>query len=346
MMGRTTKDQLARLLTLAPYLQTRGGVALREVAADFGVSPDQVLKDLRVLYMCGLPGFGPGELIDINVESLEGDPDGAVTIENADYLARPLRLGSNEASALIVALRALLDSSVGESRQIVERTLAKLEAATEAGATPLVDVQLPPQRRDFKVARADVERAIATDRQVRIGYYVPARDETTDRVIDPIAVLRAEGRTYLDAWCHLAGDRRLFRVDRITATSVLQTPRAVDDLAPRDLSTGPFEAGPDDLAVRLRLDPRMTWFADYYPVLESTEAADGGLEVVLAVSDELWLHRLALRYGHGLRVLAPAELADRVRHAALDALRMQQATAYDGSDNGGGTPVGRVPGTE
>ena len=70
----------------------------------------QMLKDLRVLYMCGLPGYGPGELIDINVEAIEDDPDGLVRVDNAEFLARPLRLGSNEASALIVALHALLDS--------------------------------------------------------------------------------------------------------------------------------------------------------------------------------------------------------------------------------------------
>ena len=65
MSGASTRDQLARLLALAPYLQTRGEVPLKEVAADFGVTPDQMLKDLRVLYMCGLPGFGPAELIGI-----------------------------------------------------------------------------------------------------------------------------------------------------------------------------------------------------------------------------------------------------------------------------------------
>lgn len=332
MSSSPAKDQLTRLLALAPYLHSRGEVPLREVAADFGVSRDQMLKDLRVLYMCGLPGFGPAELIDINVETLQDDPDGVVRIDNAEFLARPLRLGSNEASALIVALRALLDSSPEASRAVVERTLAKLEAATEAGALPLVDVRIPPQRRSFQVARADLERALATDRQVRIGYYVPTRDETTDRVVDPIAVLRQDGRTYLDAWCHLAEDRRLFRVDRITAISVLDTARAANDLTPRDLAAGLFAAGPDDLQAKIRLSPQMRWFAEHYPVLSLDEAPDGTAEVTLAVSDERWLQRLALRFGHGLQVLEPTDLAESIRLVARDALRLQQATAYDDED--------------
>ena len=333
MSGASTKDQLARLLALAPYLQTRGDVPLKQVAADFGVSTEQMLRDLRVLYMCGLPGFGPAELIDINVESLLDDPDGLVRIDNADFLARPLRLGSNEASALIVALRALLDASAEGSREVVERTLGKLEAAAEEGSTPLVEVKLPEARPAVLAARSELDRAIESDRQVRLDYYVPTRDETTVRVVDPIAVLRRDGRTYLDAWCHLAGGRRLFRVDRITRATMLDTPRAESDLEPRDLAEGLFEAGPDDLEVRLLLARPMRWFAEYYPVLTTAEAADGGLEVTLAVSDERWLLRLALRFGHGLTVLSPEGLGDRVRAAAREALRLQEATAYDGRDN-------------
>ena len=326
-MSGGSKEQVTRLLALAPYLQTRGEVPLQEVAAGFGVSPAQMLKDLRVLYLCGLPGYGPGELIDINVEALENDPDGLVRVDNADFLARPLRLGSNEASALIVALHALLDASPAGSREVVERTLAKLEEAAAEGSTPLVGVHLPRPMPAVDGAAVALEAAIAGNRQARLDYYVPTRDETTRRVVDPIAVMRSQGRSYLDAWCHLAEDRRLFRIDRITAIEVLDSPRVAHDLEPRDLSEGLFAAGPDDLEVRLLLSPEMRWFAEYYPVITTHEAADGGLEVTLAVSDERWLLRLALRFGHGLTVLEPADLRDRVTSVAADALRLHRATA-------------------
>ena len=326
-MSGGSREQVTRLLALAPYLQTRGEVSLKDVAADFGVTPAQMLKDLRVLFLCGLPGYGPGDLIDINVEALEDDPDGLVRVDNAEFLARPLRLGSNEASALIVALHALLDASPVGSREVVERTLAKLEDAAAAGSTPLVDVHLPRLRPAVEGARAALDDAITRDRQVRLEYYVPTRDETTQRVVDPIAVTRSEGRAYLDAWCHLAEDRRLFRVDRITGLEVLDTSRVTHDLEPRDLSTGLFEPGPADLEARLLLSPEMRWFAEYYPVLESRDADDGALEVRLAVSDERWLLRLALRFGPDLTVLEPAELRERVVDVAAAALRLHESTA-------------------
>ena len=326
-MSGGSREQVTRLLALAPYLQKRGDVALQEVAADFGITPAQVLKDLRVLYLCGLPGYGPGDLIDINVEALEDDPDGLVRVDNADFLARPLRLGSNEASALIVALHALLDASPAGSRDVVERTLGKLEEAAAAGSPPLVGVHLPRSGPAVDGTATELESAIAAGRQARLDYYVPARDETTRRVVDPIAVLRRDGRSYLDAWCHRAEDRRLFRIDRITDLEVLDTPRVAHDLKPRDLSEGLFEPGPDDVQARLSLSSEMRWFAEYYPVLTAEEAADGGLEVTLAVSDERWLLRLALRFGPGLTVLEPAALRERVASVAADSLRLHRATA-------------------
>ena len=321
-MSGGSREQVTRLLALAPYLQTRGEVPLKEVAADFAVSLAQMLKDLRVLYLCGLPGYGPGELIEINVEALENDPDGLVRVDNADFLARPLRLGSNEASALIVALHALLDSSPKASREVVERTLAKLEEAAAAGSTPLVDVHLPRPRPAVEGAWNALTAAIAEDHQARLDYYVPTRDETTQRVVDPIAVMRSQGRPYLDAWCHLAEDRRLFRLDRITGLEVLDSPRVTHDLEPRDLSEGLFAPGPDDLVARVSLSPEMRWFAEYYPVITTREAPGGALEVTLAVSDERWLLRLALRFGHGLTVLEPVALRQRVADVASDALRL------------------------
>jgi proteasome accessory factor C len=212
-MSRPTggaRAQLARLLALVPYLQNRSDVSLSQVAADFSVTPEQIRQDLNVLWMCGLPGLTPDRMIDVDMDAIEDDPDGVVHIDNADYLARPVRLGSSEASALIVALRALRESSPESTHEVVDRVLAKLEEATATGAeTARVEVHLSrPEEAD----RARVLReAIATNRQARLDYYVPTRDETTQRTVDPLALLTQDGHDYLDAWCHVARARRLFR---------------------------------------------------------------------------------------------------------------------------------------
>ena len=218
------REQVSRLLALVPYLQTRTDVSLAQVAADFGVRPEQIMKDLKVLWMCGLPGLTPDKMIDVDFGAIEDDPEGVVRIDNADFLSRPVRLGSSEASALIVALRALREGSPDSSHEVIDRCLVKLEDATATGtATPQVEVHLPRSPATIRHAGL-LERAIESNRQARIDYYVPTRDETTQRTVDPLELLTGEGHDYLDAWCHLAQARRLFRLDRMHAVEIVDEP--------------------------------------------------------------------------------------------------------------------------
>lgn len=316
------RAQVARLLALAPYLQSRTGVPLAQVAADFGVRPEQIVKDLRVLWMCGLPGLTPDKMIEVDFESFEDDPEGLVRIGNAEFLSRPIRLGSSEASALIVALRALRESGGAAAGEVIERALAKLEDAAQSGTPGHVEVHLPVAGAAEAVA-AELRQAVAADRQVRLDYYVPARDETTDRVVDPLAVLVTGGHSYLDAWCHVAQARRLFRVDRMHRVEVLESARTQHtDLAPRDLSEGLFETAPDDLTAVLHVSARARWVADYYPVESTSELDGGGLEVVLRVGDPRWLVRLALRLAGDAELVSPADLRAEVIGNARSTLEL------------------------
>jgi proteasome accessory factor C len=316
------REQVSRLLALVPYLQTRTDVSLAQVAADFGVRPDQIMKDLKVLWMCGLPGLTPDKMIDVDFEAIEDDPEGVVRIDNADFLSRPVRLGSSEASALIVALRALREGSPDTSHEVIDRCLVKLEEATASGtAAPPVALHLPQSPTALKHS-ALLEEAIRTNRQARLDYYVPTRDETTQRTVDPLELLSGEGHDYLDAWCHLAQARRLFRLDRMRTVEIVDEPRQEHDLLPRDLSDGLFEPGPGDIEAVLHLERYARWVADYYPMDSVEELGGGRLEAHLRVGDPRWLVRLALRVAPGLTVLEPLELRDEVARTAKATLAL------------------------
>ncbi len=316
------REQVSRLLALAPYLQSRTDVSLSQAAGDFGVTPEQIVRDLKVLWMCGLPGLTPEKMIDVDFGGIEDDdPDGVVRIDNAEFLSRPVRLGSSEASALIVALRALREGSPESSHEVIDRCLAKLEEATATGtAPPHVALHLP-QSADARRHADTVREAIAADRQARLDYYVPTRDETTTRVVDPLELLTSDGHDYLDAWCHLAGARRLFRLDRVRDVAVVDEPRREHDLPARDLSRGLFEPGPEDTEVVLHLEPHARWVAEYHPVDAVTELGGGRLEARLRVADRRWLVRLVLRLAPAVTVVEPASWraeAARTARTALD----------------------------
>jgi len=322
------KGQVGRLLTLVPYLYSQeDDVRLDKAAADLGVEEKQLVKDLQVLFMCGLPGGYPDDLIDVDIDSLtEPDGDRVIRISNADYLDRQLRLTPIEATAVIVALRALRGGAVAAAtKEVVDRTLAKLEQAAAEGAAARVD----PGEELVDTSLVQIHAAIATaidqGRQVRIDYWVPARDEESSRVIDPRALVSIRDIEYLDAWCHTAEAPRSFRLDRIRGAEVLATPVATDpeDGASAEDAAGLLERTDYGTVVRVRLAPEARWVGEYYSVIDPVELPGGGLEVGLRVYDQRWLTRFLLR-------LAPyAELvAEDARSVDADARRAQMSTEF------------------
>jgi proteasome accessory factor C len=292
------------------------------------------MQDLKVLWMCGLPGLTPDKMIEVDFEAIEDDPDGVVHIENAEFLARPVRLGSSEASALIVALRALREGSPESSHEVIDRCLVKLEDAAASGtAAPRVQVHLPRSGVGERHA-ALLQEAIRSNRQARLDYYVPTRDETTQRTVDPLELLTGDGHEYLDAWCHLAQARRLFRLDRMYAVEVVDEPRQRHSLSPRDLSEGLFAPGPEDVVAVIHLERHARWVADYYPVDSVEELGEGRLAVTLRVGDPRWLVRLALRLAPAVTVVEPAELRAEVARTARTTLDHYSDLTADAQDDG------------
>ncbi|MGH3472859.1 MAG: helix-turn-helix transcriptional regulator, partial [Nocardioidaceae bacterium] len=187
-----------------------------------------------------------------------------------------------------------------------------------AGSAAAVDIHIDPV--DPQI-RAAVDDALARARRMHIGYYVPGRDETTERDVDPLRLIFSEGTGYLEAYCHRARENRLFRLDRVTAAAVLDhRAEPPKDSSRRDLSQGMFHPDPDDPVAIVDLAPNARWVAEYYPVESQRELGDGRLQITLRFSDRQWLQRLILRLGGSARIVEPADLSDSVRSVAAEAL--------------------------
>jgi proteasome accessory factor C len=309
----TAREQLPRLLAMLPFLLQHPGIRVADAAAVFGISEEQLQKDLDLLWVCGLPGHGPGDLIDME---REGD---TITLFEPAGVTRPLRLTVDEALALIVALRALADTPGLVEREVVDRALAKIETAAGDAALHAnrVEVALEGEDQVLPVVR----EALDAGRRLHLDYYVPGRDETTERDVDPMRLLFVDGRGYLEGWCRRVEDVRLFRLDRVVAVRLLDEPaEPPPGAAPRDLEQGLFQPGPQDQLVTLALRPGAHWVADYYPYESVEPVEDDTLVVQLRTADAGWVRRLALRLGSAAQVLGPAGLAEQVRADARAAL--------------------------
>jgi proteasome accessory factor C len=312
------EQRVPRLLALVPYLQAHPGIRVTDAAADFGVSEQQLRRDLQLLWMCGLPGHGPGDLIDL---SFEGE---TVSVIFDAGMSRPLRLSAEEALALAVALRTLAETPGVADSDAVQRALAKVETAAGGAVDDgAVTVALDGATRLLPA----LHRAIAESRALQLRYYTAARDESTQRVVDPLRVFEADGHSYLEAWCRNAEGLRVFRVDRIEDVELLDEPaRPPRDIELRNLAEGVYQPASEHLLAVLRVSEAYQWVADYYPHEEVAELEDGGLQVSLRVSEPAWVRALVLGSGGQVAVLSPGWLAESIRSDAAAALAAYDAT--------------------
>src|SRR5262249_11394341 len=161
----TASDRLQRLLALVPYIVSRKVVGLAETAAAFGVTERQLVDDLNMLWCVELRSPDPYCPIDLSYEG------GEIEISEAESIDRPLRLGIDEASALLVALRMLAELPGMGDRSALGRTIAKLEAAAGTAAVPSAQVAVQLDNSSEQAALAQVTEALAGARRLHLSYY-------------------------------------------------------------------------------------------------------------------------------------------------------------------------------
>jgi predicted DNA-binding transcriptional regulator YafY len=249
----TSAERLRRLLALVPYVATRRVVGLAETAATFGMTERELIDDLNLAWCVELRAPEPYCPIDLSYE------DGEISISQAESIARPLRLAADEASALLVALRMLAEAASGtepSDGDAVARLIAKIEDAAGAAGAASSQVTIQIDQPNARGMAATLNAALAAGKRVHLRYYVPKRDDATERDVDPMRLLVVEGRTYLEGWCRRAEGVRLFRLDRVLSVDVLDVPAEVPARAEQvDVDAGLFRASPADVVVELELGP-------------------------------------------------------------------------------------------
>lgn len=292
--------RLRRMLLMVPWLLESGGSTVEELARRFGVSEDDVIRDLNLVMCCGVPPYGADQMITVML-----DDDGSVMAWKGPFFNRPMRLTPTEGFAVLAAGRALLAVPGADPAGPLASALDKLEGALGSspagGRSVAVDLEAPP-------LLGVVRDAAARQRRLAVAYYSAWRDEMTERVIEPHLVFSADGRWYLAATDTGIGALRHFRVDRLSSAE----PTGESFERPADAPTVPpanVFSGTDAMEVTIVVPASGRWVAESYESLDVEELGEGRLRLRLAVSGERWLERLLLRVGPEAVVEAPPELA-------------------------------------
>lgn len=301
---RSTNERLRRLLVMLPWLMERGTATVAEVAARFELTEAQVVADLELVALCGLPPF-QDELVDLFID------EGVVHVGVPRLFTKPLRLTAPEGFALLAAARSAMEMPGADRDGALARALDKL-AAVLGDDGVVVDLRRPPL--------ADmITDAVAAGERLDIVYWTTTRDDRTERRITPRAVFHDRGRWYAVADDHVRGEERIFRIDRIDSA---QRTGVTDGPRPVQLPDAPAWFA-DDASVEhvvLRVRPSARWMLERDPVDAVEEHDDGSATITAPVASEQWLQRLLLRAGPDVEVLEPAEWRGLAARTAREAL--------------------------
>jgi len=303
-MGKQIQDnQVTRLLDLVPYLITNQGVTLEQIAKDFRISKADVLEDLNTLWMCGLPGYTPLELIDLSFDT------GFVSIRNADVLSKPRKLTASEIGAIIVGLSILQESfpSIDVHKQAITDLIKRLSQKSNVAAPLTLSTDIPAP------LRADLNTAIDTKKNLIISYHSFSRDEVTNREIAPFSIKFDETFEYLESYCFVANDFRSFRLDRILSCSIIGSSNI------QVTETESPDENQIDLSLKILSNTRKV--AETFNVKTPAQIHQGD-EFVSSAYNLEWIIRTVSSLNSSAEVTRPLEVRSQVAIRAQRALEL------------------------
>ncbi len=298
MTSQRTVSRLSRILALIPYVLANRGADVADVLERFDYTEAELTRDLNSVFVCGLPGYGPGDLMEAYID------DDEVVIDSADYFSRAPRLSSTEALGLLAS--GLAVSGSGQGTTALDSAIDKLTKVLLPDAEETLAIDLA----DTSDEVTELRLAARENKAVRITYRSLSREEDTERVIEPWSVFTTLGNWYVMGHCRMVENSRTFRIDRIKGLELL----AETFEPPAKLPTPGVGYTPSDgdVSAVIELSPRARWVLEYYPVEVLTET-ESATTIRFSAPDPELPARLLLRLGGTARLLEGSEIAGRMR---------------------------------
>jgi len=304
-VAERTAPRVTRLLGIVTYLERQGEATVEELAEHFGVTPTQVRRDIELLWVSGVPGHAPQDLIDFDGWAFD---EGVIRLTNSQGVGQ-VRLSPREGVALIGALSAVVAGGVAP--EAAHTALSKLveavgdKDAVRSVTTGSVDPDVASTLRDAIDAHVVVE----------LGY-ADANDNRTSRVIEPHRIVVIDGTPYVECYCRRAEDYRTLRVDRIISAAIGTDPVS----APASETSG-FSLVPHFEAVVVA-DAHARWLLESFPGVAIEEAA-GAVTARFGVADVAAIAGRLLTIGSALTSVDPQPLASELARQARAVLAAQ-----------------------
>lgn len=297
-------NRALRTMDLIPFILENPGISIENLANQFSVTEKQIEDDLQLIFMCGLPGYTPYELIDLVFE------DGVVSIIDPQVLDKPRRFSKSELVVIVLGLQILgeLNNSNSVRANQIKALSDKILKLGNSNSvlinsgqnnSPYVDIVL---------------NAISLRKSLIIEYHSMIKDEITNRIILPRYLYFLNGNLYLNA---LDLDAKADRVFKLNLIKKCEVGSATENQT--------YESNEYEIQVELEIDKQFVNFIERNSsVITNIQENKDSYRVDLMVSNMEWLKRSILSYSPGITVISPVLLATEVREVASSLMSAYQ----------------------
>lgn len=321
-----------RVINMIALLLSSDGVRPSELIAQYGVTAEQLLRDLLSISLVTAGEFP--DTLDVHPFPPLNDDEFAADYLAADQpitlgsgggsLARPVSLTKPGALSLLIALRSLIDLSPVGDEHVAEAAeslrLKVMSVAPEPIAQAAESMSLAQRVGDRSLV-VTAQQAISSRYALSL-VYTDVSGQRTKRVTEPVQLVYQGPHIYIRAWCRHARGERYFRLDRIGDVTALPNDPHGEASAALSLSEagGPEVPFTDhSVPVVLRFAPSAAGQAVlYHPLKQHTDKATGARTVSTRFVSREAAVRLCVEAGGDLELIRPVELrgeiAERARH--------------------------------
>ena len=299
-MADNAAQRALRTMDLVPYILENPGISTIELAAKFSVTQKQIEKDLQLIFLCGLPGYTPYELIDLTFE------DGIVSIIEPQVLTKPRNFSSNEMVVIKLGLEILREINVNEPNKLdkISTLLQKVHKETDQDSVLLAkEISSSPY---YSV----INTAISQRKQLSIEYQSVSKDQLSTRLIVPYNISMLNGNLYLSAYDMDRQSDRVFKLDLISKCEIGER---------TELNS--VKSTSIDHIVELMVDVKLTNFIERNTsiIVDQRLTADG-IKVTLKVNNLEWISRAVISYAPNINVISPIALSEMIEQRAKNLL--------------------------
>jgi predicted DNA-binding transcriptional regulator YafY len=302
-MAESAVQRVARALDLVPYVSEHPGIQIAELAERFNTSEKQIIQDLELIFLCGLPGYTPYELIDLSYE------DGVVTIIEPQLLDKPRKFSETEGVVITLGLNLIRDSTADLAAiEAIDKLLVKLSRIFNASIQATIADYVKPFLYD------QIVNAIKSSVFIQFNYQSLSDDSVSYRKVKPVQISVKKGYYYLLALDGNSQEERTFRIDQMVDLKIANDDNAEDQKIFKNR---------ENFAFTLRTSDRFIT-EKYREIFSEITSVGDTFTIRGEVSNLQWLQRWLLSNSPAVEISAPDSVREAIKNRAQATLNLYQ----------------------